>query len=88
MVKVHQRVQVTVLEVDLDRKRIGLSMKSAPEPGAARAPRTGPVDAGRRPDRPAPQPQSPARTSAPDWFTLALNKAKQEKSNRGRGGNG
>jgi len=85
---VHQRVQVTVLEVDLDRKRIGLSMKSAPDPGAARTPRTGPTDVGRRPDRPAPQPQDPARTSAPDWFTLALNKAKQEKTNRGGGGNG
>ncbi|HEX7547521.1 MAG TPA: helix-hairpin-helix domain-containing protein, partial [Candidatus Methylomirabilis sp.] len=88
VVKVHQRVQVTVLEVDLDRKRIGLSMKSAPEPGAARAPRTAPADAGRRPDRPAPQPQRPARTPATDWFTLALNKAKREKTPRGGGGNG
>ncbi|HEX7511967.1 MAG TPA: Tex family protein [Candidatus Methylomirabilis sp.] len=88
VVKVHQRVQVTVLEVDLDRKRIGLSMKSAPEPGAARAPRSGPADAVRRPDRPAPQPQSPARTPATDWFTLALNKAKREKMPRGGGGNG
>ena len=88
MVKVHQRVQVTVLEVDLDRKRIGLSMKSAPEPGAARAPRTAPVQASRHPGPSAPRPQSPPRTSAPDWFTLALNKAKQDRSNRGGGGNG
>jgi uncharacterized protein len=31
VVKVNQKVQVTVLAVDLDRKRISLSMKSAPE---------------------------------------------------------
>jgi uncharacterized protein len=31
VVKVNQKVQVTVLDVDLDRKRISLSMKSAPE---------------------------------------------------------
>ena len=30
VVKVHQKVSVTVLEVDLDRKRISLSMKSVP----------------------------------------------------------
>ena len=33
VVKVGQRVQATVLEVDLDRKRIALSMKSKPELG-------------------------------------------------------
>ena len=35
VVKVHQKVNVTVLEVDLQRKRISLSMKS---PQAASAP--------------------------------------------------
>ena len=35
VVKVNQKVQVTVLDVDLDRKRISLSMKSAPEPAAS-----------------------------------------------------
>ena len=30
VVKVHQQVTVTVLQVDLPRKRIGLSMKSQP----------------------------------------------------------
>ncbi|MFH0993904.1 MAG: Tex family protein [Pseudomonadota bacterium] len=35
VVKVNQKVQVTVLDVDLDRKRISLSMKSAPDPGAS-----------------------------------------------------
>ncbi len=44
VVKVGQRVQATVLEVDLDRKRIALSLKSKPElgprppPGQARPP--------------------------------------------------
>ena len=56
VVKVAQRVEVTVLEVDLDRKRISLSMKqgatgerkeAAAGPPAERAPRDQ-----RRPDRP------------------------------------
>ena len=38
VVKVNQKVQVTVLTVDLDRKRISLSMKSAPEPAASPQP--------------------------------------------------
>jgi len=32
IVRVNQKVKVTVLEVDLDRKRIALSMRSAPKP--------------------------------------------------------
>ena len=31
IVKVHQKVTVTVLEVDVERKRIALSMRSEPE---------------------------------------------------------
>ena len=34
-VKVHQKVQVTVIEVDVERKRIALSMKSIPGQGRA-----------------------------------------------------
>jgi len=34
VVKVHQKVQVTVTELDLDRNRISLSMRSQPELGA------------------------------------------------------
>jgi uncharacterized protein len=37
VVKVGQKVQVTVMEVDMARKRVGLSMKSKPEVGAARS---------------------------------------------------
>lgn len=36
VVKVAQKTMVTVTEIDLERKRIGLSMKSNPEIGAAR----------------------------------------------------
>jgi len=35
VVKVNQKVQVTVLDVDLERKRISLSMKSAPGPASS-----------------------------------------------------
>jgi len=44
VVKVGQKVMVTVTEVDLARKRIALSMKAKPELGAARKP-------GERPER-------------------------------------
>jgi uncharacterized protein len=68
VVRVHQRVQVTVLEVDLTRRRIGLSMKSQPVKGEQPAA----ADPGRR--GPESSPQS-ARRPANDWFTLAMNKA-------------
>ena len=48
VVKVHQRVEVTVLDVDLDRKRIALSMKK--KPGEARR-GGGPDERGDRADR-------------------------------------
>lgn len=41
VVKVSQKVMVTVTELDLDRKRIGLSMKSRPEIGGQRNNRQG-----------------------------------------------
>lgn len=43
VLKVGQRVQVTVVEVDLARNRIGLSMKSRPELNAQRGPASGPA---------------------------------------------
>jgi len=36
VVKVHQKVKVTVLNIDLDRKRIGLSMKSNEKPAPSK----------------------------------------------------
>ena len=74
VVKVQQRVNVTVVEVDLPRKRIALSMKANPEIGAVGggSPRTSP--GGPRPPSPRlparPSPQQPA-----DWFSEALRKA-------------
>ena len=73
VVKVQQKVMVTVVEVDLPRKRIGLSMKANPDltggqkggvsPG-------GPRSAGPRP------PQKPTPAKPADWFSEALSKAK------------
>ena len=72
VVKVHQKVMVTVVEVDLPRKRIALSMKAAPATVAAAGAKTQPG-----PARPAGiKPKPPARPQAVDWFTEALNKSK------------
>jgi len=53
VVKVQQKVSVTVLEVDVARKRIALSMRQNPTVGAARESRTAP--AAKRPSGPPPQ---------------------------------
>ena len=82
VVKVHQRVQVTVVEVDLQRRRIGLSMKSRSEVEAARAPRTGPPDGTRYPDTSPDWSRRAGQKPATDWFTLALEKAKREAARK------
>jgi uncharacterized protein len=70
VVKVHQRVTVTVTEVDLSRKRIALSMRSNPElAGQKPSPSTA------RQDRNAGPPTPPAQ----DWFSTALAKAQRKK---------
>jgi uncharacterized protein len=71
IVKVAQKVTVTVTEVDLPRKRIALSMKAAPQ--------IGPATTGNRtsPASPRPAGGAPVRSGQPapvDWFTAALNK--------------
>ena len=86
VVKVHQRVQVTIVEVDLPRKRIGLSMKNKP-PAAVGATPTGPQDSGGRPNRAARRPATPTPKAAGDWFTLAMQKAAQKKAQREPDGN-
>ena len=80
VVRPQQKVMVTVVEVDLPRNRIALSMKSRPEIGprtdsAGRppAPRTGPSSP--RPAAPAPK-SAAAQSLAGDWFSAALNKKK------------
>ncbi|MDR1010322.1 MAG: RNA-binding transcriptional accessory protein [Opitutaceae bacterium] len=78
VVKVSQRVMVTVMDVDLVRNRIALSMRANPQLGAR---------AGGNPGKAiSPRPPVGGPTSAPrrdstqslggDWFTAALNKKK------------
>jgi uncharacterized protein len=72
VVKVAQKVTVTVTEVDLPRKRIALSMKAAPQIGpSTTGTRTTP---GQRPAGNGPRPGQPAKPAPVDWFTAALNK--------------
>ena len=87
VVKPQQKVMVTVVEIDLPRQRIALSMRSNPQlgprtAGGTRPPdglaRSGPAGSGRpnagsRP--PAPLPKSTGSLNA-DWFSAALNKKK------------
>lgn len=71
VVKVQQQVTVTVVEVDLPRKRIGLSMRANPEMGG-----TGKGSS----EGPRPQPAKPApREPAVDWFTEAMHKGSQRR---------
>jgi len=72
IVKVGQKVQVTVIEVDLPRNRISLSMKSKPDMEPRRGPGSGERTATHR--NPRPQTQS-APTN--DWFSQAMNQAKK-----------
>jgi len=77
VVKVHQKVMVTVTEVDLPRKRIALSMKTNPEIGSKGPGRTSP--AGPRP----PLGSRPSRPSGPapvDWFSEALKKGNRSRN--------
>jgi uncharacterized protein len=74
IMKVGQRVRATVLEVDIPRKRISLSLKSNPEIGP-RAPKGAPGTTGGANQRDV-QRHSSGRNSAPtvDWFTAATQK--------------
>ncbi|MGL4368862.1 MAG: Tex family protein, partial [Spirochaetota bacterium] len=59
VVKVHQKVQVTVLDVDTERKRISLSMKSSPDE-ARPAARGAKDEGGKKPVKPRAQKEKPA----------------------------
>jgi len=79
VVKPQQKVMVTVIEVDLPRNRISLSMRSRPElrpagGGAVPSPRTSPGQ--RNPNGPRPSGSGPRapQTLNNDWFSAALNK--------------
>lgn len=69
VVKVQQKVMVTVTEVDLPRKRIALSMKANPELG----PRNAAAPKAR--NAASPPPAKPSGPKPVDWFTEALNKS-------------
>ena len=74
VVKVHQKVMVTVTELDLPRKRVALSMKSNPEIGPKTGGRTAPGPGGPRP------PAKPAGPKPVDWFSEALQKGSRGKN--------
>jgi uncharacterized protein len=73
VVKVGQKVMATVLELDLDRKRISLSLKTNPEIGAAPRGRESGTSGGGGKSFSSARPQ---QKSAPqvDWFTAAMNR--------------
>jgi uncharacterized protein len=79
VVKVHQKVMVTVVDVDLPRKRIALSMKAKPELGPSTSgQRTSP--GAPRPPGQRPPPRGNPAAPATDWFTAALNRAQRDKN--------
>jgi uncharacterized protein len=73
VVKVGQKVLVTVMEVDLQRNRIALSMKSNPDLDAPRRSAPGDRDMNNKTRNPRP-------SAAPnnDWFSQAMNNAKRK----------
>ncbi len=86
IVKVHQRVQVTVLEIDVPRKRISLTMKDAQAAGAR--PEAGAHAQGAsRPQSKSPakgglgggfgNTRKPAQASNEGWFSAAIKAAKK-----------
>jgi len=76
VVKVQQKVMVTVMEVDSDRKRIGLSMRTNPEMPSTRGqtPR-------RETTRPQPRVQKRKESVSVtnDWFNQAMEQAEERK---------
>jgi uncharacterized protein len=89
VVKPQQKVNVTVLEVDLPRNRIALSLRSNPQigprsgpgpsPGGPRpggSPGGGPRGGGSGGGAGTPSPARPPASLNGDWFSAALNKRK------------
>ena len=79
VVKVGQKVHVTVMEVDIKRNRIALSMKSKPDLDGQR--RSDPGDRGgpgNRNLRPQGGGQRPSAAPTNDWFSQAMQNAKKK----------
>ena len=78
VLKVQQKVMATVLDIDLPRKRIALSLKANPVVGAASSGKSSPggagPGAGPRPSG-TPRPPQPAKV---DWFSEALQKGQRK----------
>ncbi|MCU0797305.1 MAG: RNA-binding transcriptional accessory protein [Akkermansiaceae bacterium] len=77
VVKVGQKVQVTVLEVDIPRNRISLSMKSKPDMEPRRAGGGGGNNNDRGPRPPARRDDRASGGGNNDWFSQAMNQAKK-----------
>ena len=79
VLKVQQKVMVTVTDIDLPRKRIALSMKAAPVVGGAQAApgKSSPGGAGPGP-RPSNAPRPAAQPAKVDWFSEALQKGQRK----------
>lgn len=80
VVKVQQKVQVTVTEVDLDRKRIALSMKTNPDFEKKKPGGGGGSPQGNRPaqgNRSFSSGGSGSSGGGGDWFSAAVTKAKK-----------
>lgn len=74
IVKVGDKVQVTVTELDLQRNRISLSMRARPEIGGKKE-RTGrPSNASRTKGQGKPRQQKKTNDFGNNWFDSALNK--------------
>ena len=75
IVKIQQRVTVTVLEVDKERNRISLSMRQDPQ-----LPKRPPKPVENKPQPKKPQPKKPSveqRPRKPNWFLDAMEKAQR-----------
>ncbi|OHB54761.1 MAG: RNA-binding transcriptional accessory protein [Planctomycetes bacterium GWF2_50_10] len=76
VVKVHQKVTVWVAEVDIARKRIGLTMKGDPTAGPAEKPPEPRREPAKKPapkDNPRPAPQPPKSGKLADQLKLGWN---------------
>lgn len=79
VVKVGQKVNVTVMEVDLPRNRIALSMKSNPDlEGRRSAPGDRDQNRGGGGGQRPPQRQSGPPQQGNDWFSQAIQQAKKK----------
>ncbi len=78
VVKVAQKVQVTVLEVDLTRKRIALSMKANPEIAGKSRPGSSQMPSRPRGNSATPKPRS-NKEDGDDWFSQAMSKAQTQR---------